>query len=216
MNQELQNKTFTITGMSSRGVNQSVVHTLEADKEKFQFWDKKQDGSETKAYQQFKQFRFQSGDQVTVAYKSEPQSFTNQQGKVINFNRNTIVFFKTDAEGNPEQSNVPQEPQSVPQSVPEPNMAHIDQADWERLVKNYNHLGKKFKETLDRIDVLEKQVKDLILAHHEDPAYQLHTTPTNKENGDEIEKAMGEKKAQDKAELNFDDVKEDAIPTVPF
>lgn len=97
----MNTQSITISGVESRQVGTSTVITILADKDKYQFWSHKKDGSLSKAYEQFQKFRFQVGDTVEVAFESKQESFTGKQGKIIEFWRHTILYFKTVDEHTP-------------------------------------------------------------------------------------------------------------------
>lgn len=67
--------------------------TLMQGKEKYNFWKKKQDGSLTKAYQQFQEFRVMAGNEYPIAVKEEEKTFRNDQGKDITFMDRSIMYF---------------------------------------------------------------------------------------------------------------------------
>lgn len=69
MNEEIKKVTATIRGIESRVVSTgSQVFKLDTTAGKYEFWDKKQDGSNSKAYDQLQKFRFKAGDTVSINY----------------------------------------------------------------------------------------------------------------------------------------------------
>lgn len=89
----IQKASFRITGIESKSINGTQVFTLLNDKTRYQFWSKKKDGSDTKAYEQFQKFRFMAGDQVNVSFNVTESGSNPHTGKPY-INR-TIVFFDT-------------------------------------------------------------------------------------------------------------------------
>lgn len=64
-----------------------------------------EDGSkrESKAYGMYKELQFSGeGQTVGIVYKEEPASFTNQQGKLINYTNRTVVMLKDPSQVRPE------------------------------------------------------------------------------------------------------------------
>lgn len=68
-------------------------------KAKYNFWKKKTDGSETKAYSQFQAMHVSSGNDYPIAYKEEERSFTNEAGKDITFKDRSVMYFATQEAG---------------------------------------------------------------------------------------------------------------------
>ena len=75
---------------------------LVSNKIRYSFFKNKQDGNETKAYGQFKQFGFKSGDVVSAEVKETPGEY---QGKKVTY-RN-IMFFETVNDTTPVVRNTP-------------------------------------------------------------------------------------------------------------
>lgn len=91
---------ITIHGIADKYIESigATVFTILSNQGDFQFWKNKKDGSETKAYEQFQQFRFVSGDTVEVIYKEQDASYLNKKsGKMVNkINKNIIYFAQID------------------------------------------------------------------------------------------------------------------------
>jgi hypothetical protein len=100
---ELQNKTIIITGIES--TDKKI--TLLSNRDKYHFWIKKIDGSNTTAYDQFQKFRFNVGTEVEIAVKEEEKTFTNEKGKLITFMDRNIAYFAMQDEHTPKQPIVP-------------------------------------------------------------------------------------------------------------
>ena len=84
--------------------SQSSAYTLLTDKGKFKFNQKKKDtGEETTAYQQFQKFGFKSGEVIEVAYFTSKESFVNDKGKSVTYDKNTVAYFPTQDEYTPRQ-----------------------------------------------------------------------------------------------------------------
>lgn len=76
-------------------------HIVHDDRLKYEFFENKKDGGKTKAFEQWETFGLGVGDSVSAEVREEPQSFTNSQGKEINFTRRTILWFEGDEHGTP-------------------------------------------------------------------------------------------------------------------
>jgi len=96
-------KEIKITGIESTPLKIILLQ----DKLKYNFWIKKQDGTETKAYQQFQKFRFTAGDVVVAEVVEQEKSFVNEKGKDIAFTDRTIKFFYTMDEDTPQSHQTP-------------------------------------------------------------------------------------------------------------
>ena len=92
---------IAITGVEIKDTKVGTKYVLETDQGKHEFFEKKKDGTSTKAYEQWSTFNLGLGMEVDVGVKSEEVSFTNQEGKAVNFTRNTILYFKGDEHGVP-------------------------------------------------------------------------------------------------------------------
>lgn len=86
---ETTNCTITITAIES--TEKKIV--LKDGNLKYYFWKHKQDGNETKAFQQFQKFHFSTGDLVDAAVKEQERTFTNEKGKEITYMDRNIAFF---------------------------------------------------------------------------------------------------------------------------
>jgi hypothetical protein len=102
----MNQKTITISGVES---TEKKVNLLDG-KVKYNFWRTKKDGTQTKAEQQFQQFRFTSGDVIEAMVEEEPQTFVNDQGKTINFTDRKIAYFITQDKNTPQTSPTPLNP----------------------------------------------------------------------------------------------------------
>lgn len=107
--------------------------TLVDGRNKYTFWRKKQDGTETKAYQQFKKYGFEVGTRVSAEVKEEPASFTGKDGKTVNFTRRTVLYFQ-------EVDNLPVTRPEAPQGKLEATTGDIkltNEQKLERLWEDY-------------------------------------------------------------------------------
>jgi adenine specific DNA methylase Mod len=96
--------TAQITGIENKFYqdSNSSAYTLVTDKGKFKFNQKKKDtGEETTAYQQFQKFGFKSGDTIEIAYFTSKESFINDKGKSVTYDKNTVAYFPSDDNGSP-------------------------------------------------------------------------------------------------------------------
>jgi hypothetical protein len=81
-------KAITLSGEEKKVVNGSTVISIKDEKGlKYSFWEKKQDGSFSKAYEGYR--KFQLGDTVEVHYSEEQK--TNKEGKP--YTARGIAFF---------------------------------------------------------------------------------------------------------------------------
>jgi hypothetical protein len=151
---ELQNKVIKITGVESKMINNSTLYTLisnEGGKDvKYNLWSKKKDGSDTAAYSAFQQLNVQVGSVVEVAFTAEPQSFVNEQGKSVNFERRTVMVIKPSSEDKidsaPEQSSQPVTSDSYSKEYIDNIVSKVKELE-ERIGKlERNDLDKLFEE----------------------------------------------------------------------
>jgi hypothetical protein len=88
MNNDLIMKAITLSGEEKKVINGSTVISIKDEKGlKYSFWEKKQDGSVSKAYEGYQKFSL--GDTVEIHY-SEAQK-TNKEGKA--YTARSIAFF---------------------------------------------------------------------------------------------------------------------------
>lgn len=92
---ELTFKTIHVDSVADNGKKLTLLD----GKEKYGFWKNKQDGSETKAYSQYKSMRVEAGQDYPIAVKEEAKSFTNDQGKLINYTERNLMYFATKEAG---------------------------------------------------------------------------------------------------------------------
>jgi hypothetical protein len=95
---------------------------LECGNEKYSFYKRKQDGELTKAFSQFQELRVSSGNQYQINVSETKKSFTNDQGKLINYTERLVKYFITNKETynkpNPTAPDpVPQAPQVSPDAL---------------------------------------------------------------------------------------------------
>jgi len=97
---------------------------LKSGKEKYFFWKHKQDGDQTKAFQQFqdKNLSIQAGGSYEAQVTETPKSFTNEKGKLINYTERKINYFKTPGGAKnstpySDSSKAPKAPYIAPQGV---------------------------------------------------------------------------------------------------
>lgn len=89
-----------IQQITIKGIEQSQTKTgntkitLKDDTHKYSFYKNKKDGGFSKAYEQWKDL--QNNPVVSAEVKSEEQTFTNAQGKVIKYMSNMIMYFMND------------------------------------------------------------------------------------------------------------------------
>jgi hypothetical protein len=150
--------TFKITGMADKTVNGTKVITLLNDKKRFDIWEKKKDGSNTKAWEQFQQHRFISGDEVTVSY-SESESGMNPHTGNPYINRR-VLFFDTDGQGTPvaNQSYKPgyDDIPTIRLSEDQEPAPQSSSQDIKDILKKLEEINNDIRGLNDRITTLEK------------------------------------------------------------
>ena len=88
MNQDLIMKAITLSGEEKKVINGSTVIAIKDEKGlKYGFWEKKKDGSFSKAYEGYQ--KFQLGDTVEIHYNEEQK--INKDGKP--YTARSIAFF---------------------------------------------------------------------------------------------------------------------------
>lgn len=117
----------TIKEIGVRNINSTEVVTLKTDQGSFQFWEFKKDGSNTKAYLQYKKFRFSTGDSVEVHYSERISNDINPNTNKPYVNRSVLFFGETNDVPNggntaPRQQNYSaQVPSAAPAPAPAQN-----------------------------------------------------------------------------------------------
>lgn len=104
---EIKKKPVVITDVTIKPFGQSLSYMLDTNGGKFSFFNKKIDGSETKAFAQFTKFNFKKGDSVEVAYTEKVSDKINgYTGKpYVNYN---VMYFVTADENTPSTPKVEQ------------------------------------------------------------------------------------------------------------
>ncbi len=102
--------------------NKPIKFQDEADN-KYILWKFNKQG-ESKAYTSYKQLPHGGdGSTIGIVYSEEPDSFTNKEGKTINFTKRTVVIIKDPSEIKPENQVMPPTTQP-PVSPTSPQEAH--------------------------------------------------------------------------------------------
>ena len=83
-----------IDSVEQKQVEFGTKTTIISGGNKYSFFDTKKDGSNTKAYEQFKKYGFGIGDTVSAEVKEEEKNFTNKEGKNIDYIQRTILYFQ--------------------------------------------------------------------------------------------------------------------------
>jgi len=99
--------TLKIDSVSQSSVQFGMKTTLECGGKKYSFFDTKKDGNATKAFEQFRKYKYGVGDTIEAEVKEEEKSFTNEADKVVNYTQRTIMYFG-------EIENVPTAPMAQP------------------------------------------------------------------------------------------------------
>lgn len=149
-------KTIHVDSVADNGKKITLIY----GKEKYGFWKNKQDGSETKAYTQYKALRVESGQEYPIAVKEEAKSFTNDQGKLINFTERNLMFFATKEAG---EGKVPHQAENTV----EHNFEHKNEpVDLNVTVANMRAWATKIEKRVEGLETLvtaltSKQAVDL-------------------------------------------------------
>lgn len=164
----IQKASFRITGIKPKLINGTQVFIFLSDKTRYQLWSKKKDGSDAKAYEQFKKFRFMEGDQVNVLFNVTESGSNPHTGKPY-INRK-IVFFETVDDNTPNtvSASIPTETNEIPvirtsatSSTAELPTIHIDgfnDSDKTKLaavIKDIAELRQEIKVLVQRMNEIE-------------------------------------------------------------
>lgn len=103
-------KPIKIDGISQDPTQYGIKVTIISGKDKYSFFDKKRDGSLTKAMEQFKKYGFSIGQTVNAEVKEEQKQFTNKEGKTVNYTQRTIIYFQ-EVENTPVMTSAPEKKQ---------------------------------------------------------------------------------------------------------
>jgi len=93
---DVKNKPVVITDITIKPVGTSMVYMLDTNGGKFSFFNKKQDGTDTKAYSQFVKFGFKKGDSVEIAYTEKVSDKINAYTNKPYVNYNVMYFVTAD------------------------------------------------------------------------------------------------------------------------
>jgi len=126
--EDTQQIVVTINDVNIRPINQSMVYTLDTTGGKYQFWDKKQDGSDTKAMEQWKKFNFRKGDRVDISYVAKESGKVNTHTGQPFVNK-TILFFNQSDSNTPSAPNHPNATQSYNKPAPTGSNAQLDRIE---------------------------------------------------------------------------------------
>ncbi len=124
MEQELNHKSVIIKGLllkegvSKGGKSWSKIE-VHTDQDKYTIWIKKQDGTPTKAFTQLKTIGFPINKRTGIAYDVKDASFTNREGKEIDFKNRTIAFFEDSTQRENEQGQPERDVEAEQQEINE-------------------------------------------------------------------------------------------------
>ena len=98
MEQELLQKSIIVKGLLHKsGVKNdkpwSVLNITDENGDKYSVWITKTDGTKTLAFTQLQTNSWLFNKKVGITYKEEDKTFTNSEGKEINFKARNIVKF---------------------------------------------------------------------------------------------------------------------------
>lgn len=114
-------KTLKIDSVSLHDVPYGKEVVIVSGKDKYQFYNTKKDGNQTKAFEQFSKYKFGIGDVVKVKVGEKAKSFTDPKGKNVNYTERTILYFG-------EMDNLPQ--------VEKNNENEVDGPQWDKSPAN--------------------------------------------------------------------------------
>lgn len=196
-------KTIQVTSVASTPKQISIQMATgevykngEPKMEKYGIWLNDQDGNPSRAYTQYQKLRPIAGDKFDVEVFEKESSFTNQQGKLINFTQRTINFFYVDGESNPvvspqatQATVAPQQPKTAPiMPVQEIQQSH---ANFETIMINLRRdIAGGFKKRDDLIDTLTGRVA--LLEEQVEKLSKPADTTFKAENMSEQDKSMAE------------------------
>jgi len=118
MNDDIQKKIIEICGLDMKsGISKTnkawkMVKIVDEHGNKYSFFTTKQDGTDCKAYAQFKNQGVNLGKKIGIAYKETPGSFIGKEGKAIAYKQRNIIFFSEP--NNIEEFNYVSSNQSLP------------------------------------------------------------------------------------------------------
>ena len=118
-------KTLKIEGIEQKSVQYGMKTTFACGDKKYSFFDTKKDKTLTKAFEQFRKYKYSVGDTIEAEVKEEPKEWTNPEGKKINYIQRTIMYFG-------EVENTPTSPQLT---TPQKRNAWKELDDLQKRVK---------------------------------------------------------------------------------
>lgn len=97
---DLLNKKITIESLEqnkgeTNGKEWQVYKVTDQDKNKYSFFTSKQDGTETKAFQAYKELQLTLGSEIGIGYVEEEKEFTDKGGEKRKYQQRTIRFFES-------------------------------------------------------------------------------------------------------------------------
>lgn len=87
-------KRIIVDGFETTANGKKII--IKSGNEKYVLWKEKQDGHITRAYEGFQRANPSIGHSLDIFYKETERTFTNVQGKKINYKENTILFLVFD------------------------------------------------------------------------------------------------------------------------
>ena len=151
---EIKKKPVVITDVTIKPFGASLSYMLDTNGGKFSFFNKKIDGSETKAFTQFSKFNFKKGDSVEIAYTEKVSDKINAYtGKpYVNYN---VMYFVTADENTPATPGTPY-PQSNVSHTMHPEIPTIHVEDESRVPQYNSDTDTKLADLVSRVQVIEE------------------------------------------------------------
>lgn len=146
----VKNETIHISNINIKPFGSSMVYQLTTDHGKFSFWSKKQDGTPSKAFEQWEKFGYKIGDTVDIAYSEKQSDKVNPHtGKPYAPNKNVAYFITVD-ENTP---SVKPTPTSQSTETPEKTSSAIPDAKLTEIREMLYSLGQRMNVVEERLGI---------------------------------------------------------------
>lgn len=146
---EIKKKPVVITDVTIKPFGASLSYMLDTNGGKFSFFNKKIDGSETKAFTQFSKFNFKKGDSVEIAYTEKVSDKINAYTGKLTVYYNVAYFVTAD-------ENTPATPQSNVSHTMHPEIPTIHVEDESRVPQYNSDTDTKLADLVSRVQVIEE------------------------------------------------------------
>lgn len=161
MDNEIKKAQFKVSGIENREVNGNKIIILLDGKNRFDIWEKKRDGGNTKAWDEFQKFRFMIGDVVSVNFTESESGQNKYTGKPF-INRRIISFEQV--ENTPVTSHTSQSNNSY-ESIPTIHIEGYSRGEQKpqnpQNNNDVNAIKESVKELIEEIRILSGRVNSL-------------------------------------------------------